>query len=81
MKKCLKTLFIGGRDGFSMGRTAFWLVLGCMLYRFMRSGQDITDIPPGFLTFLTVILGYTLGGKYVSKIGPVEFKDKENDGK
>jgi hypothetical protein len=58
--RLLKTLFIGGREGLSMGRTAFWLVLGFNLYRLAMHGQDLQ---PGYMTIIMALLGYTLYGK------------------
>jgi hypothetical protein len=56
------TLFIGGRPGPSMGRTAFWIILGIACYRWII-GQDIF---PGHQLILLTVLGYTFSSKYIA---------------
>jgi hypothetical protein len=63
--KNLRGLFVGGRQCWSLGRVAFWLVFGVAIYRWLI-GQDI---PPGHEAVLTIILLYILGGKVASKVG------------
>jgi hypothetical protein len=57
--KCLRGLFYGGRDTFSMGRVAFCVTFGLAIYRFYH-GLDITE---NHLFMLGLFLGYIGYGK------------------
>jgi hypothetical protein len=62
--KCFKTLFIGGRDGFSRGWIGFWLVFGLAVYHWYAG----KDIPMTQFWVLMGFLGYNLGGKAVKVV-------------
>jgi hypothetical protein len=76
IKHALRTLFIGGRDGFSLGRTAFWLTFSMLFYKWWHE----PGIDPSLVTVFVTIMGYTLGGKIVAKWdgskSHVELEDK-----
>ena len=64
MFKNLRGLFVGGRQCWSLGRVAFWMVFGLAIWRWWL-GQDI---PSGHEAILTIIILYNLGGKVVSQV-------------
>jgi hypothetical protein len=66
----LKTLFIGGRDGLSLGRFAFWLFVIPALYRVWLGA----DIQTNHLALLGFFLTYLLGGKVSGRIGGIGIK-------
>ena len=80
--RILRTLFVGGRDGFSLARTAFWICFAFHMFRLASQGQDI---PPGHLTLILGLLGYILYGKTSKfKLGPgnaVTLESSGNDSK
>lgn len=64
MLRCLRGLFFGGRETFSLGRVSFWLVFSLALWRWFSGG----DISSSHETILTFILAYNLGGKAVAQL-------------
>lgn len=72
--KFLKTLFVGGRSGFSLGRVAFWLIFG-LSYVTWIFGRDI---PPFCFVILLVLICYILVGKFRNlKFGPFTYESRE----
>lgn len=65
--KIFKTLFFGGRNGFSLARTAFWIAFA---FHMIRLALMDKDIPPGHQAVILAILGYILYGKTKFKPGP-----------
>jgi hypothetical protein len=64
MFKNIRGLFMGGRNCWSLGRVAFWLVFGLAFYRWAL-GLDITS---GHESVLTIVILYNLSGKVVSQM-------------
>jgi hypothetical protein len=76
----LKTLFVGGRDGPALARSAFWPVYVLALWRWAH-GLDLFHT---HYVILLALIGYIFGGKVVHKIGEksAEFeKNGDDDGK
>ena len=74
-----------GSKHLSLGRVAFWGVLGVAMYVWVNQGQDI---PSTMENFLILIVSYVFGGKVVNGakdlVGMVKkskaSSDEENDG-
>ena len=56
----LRGLFVSGIGGVSLGRAAFWPVLGLALWTWGHG----RDIPHGHLVTLLSLFGYLLGSKF-----------------
>jgi hypothetical protein len=63
IRKTLRTLFIGGRDVFSLGRTAFCLTFSMRFYKRWHEPK----IYPILVTVSIAIMGCTLGSKIIAK--------------
>ena len=60
-------LFVGGRpDSFSLGRVAFWLMLGLSVWFWLT--QSVDAFPPSLENALTYVLAYNFGGKMTGQI-------------
>ena len=60
-------LVIGGRETLSLGRVAFWLVMGLAVYFWLA--RPPSDFPPTLGEALWVVLAYNFGGKAVNALG------------
>ena len=65
--KPLAGLIIGGRDTASLGRVAFWLVMGLCVWFWL--GRPVESFPPSLGDALWVVLAYNFGGKAVNTFG------------
>lgn len=71
-----KGLIIGGRDSFSLGRVAFWLVFGLAVYFWLA--RPSADFPPTLETTLAFVLAYNFGSKAINRFGQAEKEDKDD---
>ena len=63
LKVVLEGLLVSNRYSCSLGRVAFWLVLGLTIYFWLA--RPMEEFPPSLEQVLMFLLVYNLGGKLV----------------
>ena len=71
-------LLVGGRPGsFSLGRAAFWLVMGLSVWFWLT--RSPAEFPPSLESTLGFLLAYNLGGKAVGRLGGKTERTDDHD--